>query len=112
MFKFKNRLRKTKEIEQVMKLGKSRSGKFFGLKYMKNEIEEPRFAIVISKKVHKSAVQRNRKKRQIREVLREFVKDGVLKTSNDYVIFVQKQILDVDYNGIKQDLSDLFANFS
>ena len=66
-------------------------------------LEFCRFGITISKQIHKLSTTRNFFKRRIRNAL----KDGVTKYAklhHDYVIIAKKQILDVDYKKIYNDL--------
>ena len=61
-----NRLKKRKDFEILYKKGKSSGSKFLVFKYLKTQPEDPiRIAFVISNKTEKSAIKRNRIKRQI-----------------------------------------------
>jgi ribonuclease P protein component len=45
--------------------------RFFGLKFLRNKHRtEPRIAVIVSKKIFKSAVKRNRIRRRIYEIIR------------------------------------------
>ena len=79
-----NRLVKTKDIEQAFKQGKSLFGQNLGVKVKSNKLELNRFAIVVSAKVSKKAVVRNKIKRRLREVLR--VESKYFKVGYDLVI--------------------------
>jgi ribonuclease P protein component len=71
------------------------------LKFSRNEGKKPRFAVIVSTKTSKLAVERNRMKRQIRECLKELfrgVNEGV-----DVGISVKKG-LPGEYNSIMNEL--------
>jgi ribonuclease P protein component len=70
---------KGKEFEEVLKKGRSFRCKSLVLKVLENKGGK-KFGFLISKRILKKAVERNRLKRRLREILREKVekiKDGV-----------------------------------
>ena len=69
MLSQQNRLTKDKEIKTVLLRGRGLFNPFLTLKYRKT-VAEKRFAVVVSTKVAKEAVRRNRLKRIIRETLK------------------------------------------
>lgn len=82
-----NRLKKTKDIESVFKKGEGyREGVLF-LKFAKNNLGFSRFAFIISKKIAKKAVTRNKIKRILREAVGARLLE--IKTGFDVVIVVQ-----------------------
>ena len=66
----KNRLQKKKDFERVFAQGKGFRQDLLFLKAAKSDLETLRFGIVVSKKVSKSAVKRNKVKRRLREIIR------------------------------------------
>ncbi len=75
-----NRLKKKKEFEMVFKNGRSIKGQDFFLKYLGNGTNKTKIGFVVSKKVSKKAVERNKTKRRLREAFRiidEEMKDGI-----------------------------------
>ena len=65
-----NRLAKKKEIDLVFKKGRSSYNKSLGVKCLiNNNLTYNRFAVVVSNKVSKKAVIRNKIKRRLMEVL-------------------------------------------
>jgi len=66
-----NRLKKKKDFEKLFKEGKSFSEKFLVLKINKNNLNNNRFGFIVSKKISKKAVARNKIKRQLREIVRK-----------------------------------------
>ncbi len=61
----KNRLKKKRDFENVFKKGKAVKGSFLFIKYIKNDLGLPRFGFVVSAKVEKSAVKRNKIRRTL-----------------------------------------------
>lgn len=70
----KNRLKKKKDFEKVLKKGKGFKEDFLILKVKKNRLKELRFGFIVSQKVSKKAVVRNKIKRRFREVVKERIK--------------------------------------
>lgn len=68
----KNRLAKTKDINLVYSRGRAFFSPYFTIKYLRDRLPEAGFraTVVVSTKVSKRATERNRIKRQIREVIR------------------------------------------
>jgi ribonuclease P protein component len=61
------------------------------LKTAANNFSGPRFAVVVSKRVNKSAVERNKIKRMIRLCIQENLKENEKK---DYLFLVKKELKD------------------
>ncbi len=88
MFKNENRLM------GGVSLSKTQSFPFFTIKTGPNNLGRYRFRIVISKKIDKRAVVRNRIRRKIKECIKEVLKEK--HESKDCLIIVRKNILDED----------------
>ena len=71
MLSKENRLKKKKDFEKLFKDGASFQEKFLALKINKNNLNNNRFGFIVSKKVSKKAVVRNKIKRQFREIVRK-----------------------------------------
>lgn len=101
----KNTLNKKKEFDQIFKTGRSFYCPILGLKVLKNNLNYNRYGIIIGLKVSKSAVTRNKIKRQIREIIRrEFPQT---ESFYDIVIIVIKEIVDKDFLDIRSELLSL-----
>ena len=70
-----NRLKRKKDFESVFKKGKAVKGDFLFVRYLKNSLGFPRFAFVVSSKVSKKAVVRNRIRRILSEAARMELKN-------------------------------------
>jgi ribonuclease P protein component len=84
----KNRLKKKKEIDFVFQTGKMLRDNFLCLKYCSNQNEITRVAFSLGLGYSKSAVQRNRAKRIMREVIR--LRMDRIKSGFDLVFFLPK----------------------
>ncbi|MEK9155262.1 MAG: ribonuclease P protein component [Patescibacteria group bacterium] len=95
MLPTKYRLRKTTDIARVLK---SKAGAFdsaCGVKTTKNSLNVSRFAVVVGTKVSKSAVDRNRVRRQYREILRLMMAE--VRPGFDVLLLTAKPSLLLDY---------------
>lgn len=70
MLKKENRLAKARDIQKTLAEGRSFFNPFFTIKHLPTDPTK-RFSVVVSTKVFKKAVARNRLKRLIREHLRK-----------------------------------------
>lgn len=124
MLQQENRLRKLRDFNLVMKHGQWVNGRFLDIKVLelaKNQAyfpkkEDPdsfktqlKLAIAAGLKVHKSAVKRNRVRRQIREVLRLLLKDGQIKNGYYILVVAKKDTLDKDYAEISAEVKVLLS---
>lgn len=75
----------------------------FVVRYQKSE--EPRFAVVVGKKVSKSAVNRTRVKRVFIQTLQEKIQKS--KNGNDLVFFLRLPYTAYQKSAIMQALDDL-----
>lgn len=120
MFKPDNRLAKVRDFNLVLKYGRWANGLFLDVKVLElakfpnyfPKKEDPdkfqkqlRIAITVGLKVSKSAVKRNRAKRQVSEVLRLLIKDAKLKTGYYLMFVAKKDILTKNYADISQEVT-------
>jgi ribonuclease P protein component len=102
-----NRLKKEKEFEAVFKGGRTLRGKSVFLKYLINGTDQTRIGFVVSKKISKLAVERNKAKRRMRDIVR--LKKDNLKNGLSIVIISLPPIKGMEYKEIKQDLENLLS---
>ena len=100
-----NRLKKEKEFEAVFKGGRTLRGKSVFLKYLINGTDQTRVGFVVSKKISKLAVERNKAKRRMRNIVR--LKKDNLKEGLSIVIISLPPIKGMAYKEIKEDLESL-----
>lgn len=102
-----SRLKKNKEFDLVFKEGKTVYGKLLGLKARKNNLGFNRFGVLLSTKVSKLAVERNKYKRKIKTILRQ--ENPKMNFGYDCVIIVLPVILGKNYQEIKDELQNIFV---
>lgn len=80
-----------------------------GLYYIENKNRtHSRFAIVVTKKVHKSAVKRNRIRRRIYEIVRLELDN--IKNPYDFIITVfTPDLLEIEHEQLKKQITELLA---
>jgi ribonuclease P protein component len=102
----KNRLRKKSDIDNVFKKGKTVTGNFIFLRAAKNNLDINRFAFVVSSKISKKSVTRNKIKRQLREI----IKKNILKIKQgfDFVLIVRPQIVNQGFKEIEKEIDAIF----
>ncbi|MGB6838732.1 MAG: ribonuclease P protein component [Microgenomates group bacterium] len=103
----KNRIIGKSNFEKIKNEGVLYQGKAFGLAVLKREESNlPRFAFVISTKISKKAVERNRAKRRLGEAVRK----NLDKTKNgfDVLFLAKKEILKSSAAEITDEITRLF----
>ena len=106
MFGKKNRLQKEKDIERVFRKGKGFREDFLALKMLENDLEENRFAIVVSRKVAKKASLRNKIRRRLREAIKE--KREETRAGLDIVLVALPGFEKNEFGEVKKSLAELF----
>ena len=102
MFLRKNRLTKEKDINHVFRRGRYFFVKDLGIKFIKNNLDYPRFACIVSNKISKKAVERNRIKRRLREIIRLAIPN--LPQDIDLVVFTRQSIKEIDYQEMEKQI--------
>jgi ribonuclease P protein component len=94
-----NRLTKKKDFDAVWQKGRSSFAKIIGVKILANGLEESRFGIMVGLKVSKKAVERNKIKRRIREIIR--LEALNLKNGFDIAITVMPAARGLEFNELR-----------
>ena len=89
-----NRLRLKNDFKRVFEKGKFCGDKFLAIKVFPNSSDVSRFGFIVSKKISKKAVVRNKVKRRLRESVRLRLKDGLIKGGFDAIILTRPEIAD------------------
>jgi ribonuclease P protein component len=106
MLPLKNRLKKKKDFETVFGKGSIIKNKYFFLKIFKREENsDTRIGFIVSKKVSKKAVERNRIKRLFREVIR--LNLGKIKPRYDMVYIVLASARDKDLSELEKEIMSI-----
>ncbi|MDP2934576.1 MAG: ribonuclease P protein component [bacterium] len=96
------RIKKRIDFEKIFKTGKTTIGRFVFLKAKKTENKNCRLCFVVGLKVSKKAVERNKTKRRIREIMRSLYLE--LKPNYDIVVIAKQEILNKKYTDIKDEI--------
>lgn len=104
MLPLKNRLKKREDFREVYQKGKFVSEKTISLKCAKNQLDFSRIGFSIESKVFKTAVERNRVKRILREIFRESLEN--IKPGFDIVVF-RKKPGKIDFSQTKEEIASL-----
>ena len=110
MLSLPNRLKKDKDLEAVFKKGRPFFAKFFTVKAIPNNLEVSRFGFAVSTKISKSAVKRNRVRRQLREAVRALLLE--IKPGFDVVVMGKSELLDKDLKTITSALGWSFEKMN
>ena len=103
------RIKKSDEIELVMKKGFSKANRtFIVYKYKNVEVEAYRVAVSAPKKLGK-AVVRNKVKRKIKAILQQHPE--WLQTGYDYFIVARPDVLEIDFLAATKQLKHALSLF-
>lgn len=80
-------------------------GNFLFAKYLKSDLDFSRFAFIVSSKVSKKAVVRNRIRRVLSDISRTRLKE---LGSVDIILVADKRIVEAPREKIEQDLGSIF----
>jgi ribonuclease P protein component len=101
-----NRLCKQKEIEGVMARGKTARDGCLTIKVKKNALDAVRFCFIVSRRVSRKAVGRNKAKRRMREISRSALMR--FKKGNDIIIIASPCLGGKNFQEIKESMERLF----
>lgn len=96
-------------LRYVYKNGNAIRSHLITIKYIDNpRRKHSRFAVVVSKKVHKSAVGRNRIRRRIYEIIRHELPS--IRLPHDIAVMVfSSEVLSMPHDELNETLKQLFA---
>lgn len=95
-------------VRYVYQKGKTIRKPNMSLVFLKNERHFTRVAVVVSKKVEKSAVKRNRIRRRIYEALR--INFDLLPKEHDYIfVLFSNNVLTLPFPELEKQLGELVA---
>ncbi|MEX0668691.1 MAG: ribonuclease P protein component [Candidatus Saccharimonadales bacterium] len=102
------RLRRRNDFTHLHKKGRVKHAKHFSIKYDQTSQELPRIAVVVSTKVSKKAVVRNRLRRRIYAQVRQILPS--IKPSHDIMIMVKHTAIDASSNDLGQELVETLVS--
>ena len=102
MLSKEHRLSKQKDFDHVFKKGKQSYDSIIGIKLISNKEKNSRFGIVISNKISKKAVVRNKIKRKIRAIIHQEL--AKLKEDQDCILIASPQIEKATFEDIEKSI--------
>ncbi|MBQ6355068.1 ribonuclease P protein component [Candidatus Saccharibacteria bacterium] len=97
-------------VQYVYRHGKTIRSAKASLVYTKNTRGFQRFAVVVSKKVEKTAVGRNRIRRRVYEAIRLYKKEQNLDIPYDFIFIIySKDFLTCDFSEVKEMIASLIS---
>ncbi|MBL7058614.1 ribonuclease P protein component [Patescibacteria group bacterium] len=106
MLKKSIRLTKIKDFKNIYKNGKIKHSNLFKVILLKNNLIINRYGIVVSNKVSKKAIERNKIKRQIKHILQK--NKAKINQGFDIIIVTYSAIKQVPYKEVESSLAFLF----
>lgn len=105
MFKKKNRITSSVAFKEIFTKGNVKENECFKIIFKKNNLDYPRYGIIVKAQNSKSAVQRNALKRRIRNILRNSLL--VFPKGFDVVIVTKRNCLNMNFSKLKESLGEL-----
>ena len=99
-------LKKKKDFERVLKLGKGFKKDFIFLKIIKNDLKVNRFGLIVGQKISKKATLRNKIKRRLRVLIK--TKLSKLEPGFDLILLAMPGLEAKDYWEMEEILNKLF----
>lgn len=107
MLKKENRINQRKDILEIKEKGKLLPVFLFSLLLLEKKDKEKRFGVIVSKKVSKRAVDRNKIKRLIMEGLKQNL--GLIKDGSRGLFLVKKNILGKKFKEVEKEVKKVFG---
>lgn len=105
-----DKLRSRKDFKLVFQNGRRVYGRYFNLYFMPNKTGVSRWAVVVSTKVSKRAVRRNRLRRRLASLVK--ASQGSLQPGYDLVIVVKTDFFKQSTNEINQEYGRMISGAS
>lgn len=99
-------LKTQKDFDRVFFQKHSFGNRHFTLLYCQNGLNNNRIGIIISKKISKKAVCRNKLRRQIKEIFRQH--QDLIQSGLDLIIIPKKRCLQDSYSELQRSFIHLF----
>lgn len=94
------RLKKKRDFDFIFKKGKSFSTPILRLSYLKNNLGQSHFAVVVSTKISKKATQRNKIKRRLYSLIRTNLNQ--IKSGYNLIFIVKPEILKKKFSDLEK----------
>ncbi|MBI2638829.1 ribonuclease P protein component [Candidatus Peregrinibacteria bacterium] len=99
----KYKIRSKPRVLHILKKGRMFKWGVFYLRSLPNRAGHPRFSLILSKKIGRKAVERNKIRRRVYEVIRKNF-SIISKTCYDVVVLCSARIGKTDYAQIERDM--------
>ena len=100
------RLKQQKDFKKTFSTGKAAGSYLFVVKHSQNNVKNSRFAVIVSNKVSKKAVLRNKIRRRVKSWLLE-QKENILP-GQDVIIITKPKAATAEAKDIKRNLEKTF----
>lgn len=100
-----HRLNRQKDFDAIFQRGALAQDIFLAIRFLPNQQKISRFGFIISAKVAKRAVERNRLRRQLGEVIRAHLKK--ISPKLDFILIVKTKLIGASYEEIEGILISL-----
>ena len=101
-----HRINKRKDFDTIFRQGGTVQDSFLAVRFLSNQGKSSRFGLIVSAKTAKKAVDRNRLRRQLSEVIRLNLKR--IGPGWDFVLVGKAKLVGIGYNKIEAALLNLF----
>ena len=101
MFSRTTRARST-DVSRVIRAGTTVHSPLFSVRMLKNDLKEPKYSCIVSKKVVATAVGRNTLKRKMREALKTLPQSG-----QTVIVYAKKGAAELSVRAIRSELVTL-----
>ncbi len=110
MLNLKNRVTKKKDFDFIFKKGRGLKEGFLVVRYAPNNLSSARFGFIVSQKVSKKAVVRNKIKRQLSEIVQKNL--GIIKKKVDCVLIVLPGFSELSFKQKETLLQKIFKKLN
>lgn len=101
------RLTKNREFKNVWQRGRGCFLQELGIKAVKNKLGFSRFGFIVSTKISKKAVVRNKIKRRLREIIRKRIKK--IENGFDFVFITRPGIEKLTYQELEKRIEEILT---
>ncbi|MBI2634511.1 ribonuclease P protein component [Candidatus Peregrinibacteria bacterium] len=102
----------SQDIPYILKNGEERFSGLFIVRIIKNNAGFSRYRVIVSRKMDRKAVGRNRLRRQVYEAIRMRHQNTGHTGNNDLILIPKKIILGKKYVDIETDISHILGNLN
>ncbi len=99
-----NRINSSIIFKEILQRGQRKEHPYFRVVFLKNNLKKSRFAVIVSSKNYRLAVQRNLIKRRVKNILRELINS--LPKGFDVLVFIKKGCLDLSFQELQTQLKE------